>query len=345
MNKLNKDRTGIATIIILLVVVVVIAGAGVAVYVAVSGSDNSNDDNSVIAGPSVGSSYVYKAADGSTLKTEVIGNSGDKTIFNVKLKSTDGDTFLVVNKSDGKLNTDEGYTSSGSGDDLVLTWNATISGKSVEVSTKKIDGAYAISDLKVSGTVYAYDSATSNVKITTDAPSENVGESYEYSYKLSVESTFDGKTTKAQYDGKITISCIADSAGGKYVFTVKTDIKWPDGVPDSVKEQYGTSATVEYYISTTANYNLFGDSLKQLKDVLDGSSSPGTSDSDTKVYKYNTSYSNYLGSGSVNLSLEIGSTSGVLYNYSLAADTSVVLDKLTTDSHVLLEIKLTKHTH
>ncbi|MDR0887847.1 MAG: hypothetical protein LBM39_01505 [Candidatus Methanoplasma sp.] len=338
IGKMSRDGSGIATIIVLLVVVIVIVGAGAVAFIAISGSGSDEpEEKTVIAGPCISSLYVYKAEDGSTIGAEVVGNSNGLTVFNIRLKSYDGDTFLVVDKATGKLNVNADCTTDGSEDDPVRTWDIILGGTSAEVSTKKIDGAYVISDLKISDKTYVFDPETSKVIITSDEASEKVGEIYEYSYEIYYNTTAGFKTTT---EGKITITRLADAVNGKYIITVKKEITWPDDFPDSVKTRFDDTSSLEYYVTESAGYELFGETLKNL-DRLDSEYTPGTSNGeDTRIYSHISYYNMSSVTLTLNMLLEVSSPNDILYRYSLN-ETTTVLSSTTANG---VSIKLIKHT-
>jgi hypothetical protein len=339
-KRMSRDRAGVATIIILLIVVVIIAGAGVAVYVAVSGSDdNSNNDDSTpntptVSGPGIGSAFVYKTADGkSSLTTELLGETAKEYIYGIKGLAFDGSTsLLAVNKSDGKVSDTNPIRTAGSGDNKVRTWTVEFGEESADISTKKVNGAYNISEIKINSDVtYTIRTEDSTVKEPSDkAPSSNIGESFEYTVVLymNLGRMFD-KELIIDGNGTITSTRLADTADGKYIFSVVTDIKYRErGSSSGSTPGYPDEHTVEYYISSDIDNEMisfdgvdweswedWGDlsSFEKESKTIDGLGSP------VNVYEYKRTLrqEDYGVVSYTTVTIDIGISDDVLYSYSI----------------------------
>ncbi|MDR2845704.1 MAG: hypothetical protein LBV63_00315 [Candidatus Methanoplasma sp.] len=352
IKRLNKDGAGIATIIILLIVVVIIAGAGVAVYVAVSGSnDNSNDDDNTptISGPGLGSAYVYKTADGkSTLTTELLGENANEYIYNIKgLTSSSSTSLLTVNKSSGIISDVDPIRTTGSGDDKVQTWTVEFGTKSTEISIKKVDGTYNISEIKINGSgsvTYVINTAESTVKAPSGkAPSNNIGESLEYTTEINIDmGRILGEDFIIKADGKITITRLADAADGKYVFSTTTDIKytWPSSLAAYVPPIYQDEYTTEYYISSDVDYELTGlDDLDYLNTLTRTAKTIAGPDGSAYVYEYSGNLHTEIAGvvSDTSITVDIGVSDGILYHYSI--------NTTSAGSNVNIHVMYVKHTH
>ncbi|MDR0887845.1 MAG: hypothetical protein LBM39_01495 [Candidatus Methanoplasma sp.] len=346
MKKMNKDKAGIATIIILLIVVVVIAGAGVAVYVAVSGSDsNDSDDTPTISSPGLGSIFVYKAADGSSLSTEFIGNGEDVFLYSIKsLVSSGSNTLISVNKSNGYIDNDvEPKSTTGSGDDKVQTWEVAIGTKNTEISIKKIDGVYNISEIKILGTgskTYAVSTADSTIKAPSGSgTSAKIGEKFTYSIKVATATVPAVEGADFTVNGTFTITRLADSTDGNYVFSTVMNIDWPKEFPEELKV-----IKSEYTIAPDIDYRVADSDFADLTGFDRTSVTYAGPNGNVSAYKYTLTETEPALGMTVSSSIVIGVTDYLLYESTASVQFDFDASGVTYSTSSEAEVKYISHS-
>jgi hypothetical protein len=220
--------------------------------------------------------------------------------------------------------------------------------KSTEISVKKVDGAYNISEIKINGSdsvTYVISTAESTVKAPSGkAPSSNIGESFEYTMEVVVDiGVINGEYFRATADGKITITRLADAVDGKYVFSTVTDVKynWPSSISAYVPSEYQDVYTVEYYISSDVDYELTGledlDGLYSLTKTLRTIAGPEGS---VPVYEYkgNLRVEAEGTTADTAITIDIGVSDGLLYHYTVDITSS---EGASINTHVMY----VKHTY
>ncbi|MDR0888045.1 MAG: hypothetical protein LBM39_02535 [Candidatus Methanoplasma sp.] len=200
MSRINKNNEGIATIIFVAIVVIIIAAAGAALYVALA--DDSEDDCSGL-GFGIGSEFVYRSADGGVIRSEVVGDSPDRFVLLINGESVNN-VYVILNKSDGTVSwgSEHSYYAETDGDQ---SWKITADGREIELTVKKSDDIYNISDLDSNGEKYVLSDSTIE-KHDECATDPRIGEKFVYTVKSEYTVTIAGESHSVTASGTYTLT-------------------------------------------------------------------------------------------------------------------------------------------
>jgi hypothetical protein len=245
---MQKDRSGIATLLIVVIIVIILAGVAVTAYVILSSNDNGNDngngDDKPVTkqtwAPGTVMTYSLSLAGKPTgeLKIEIIGqNANEYFIKQTAVFGLEGFYGYGVDYKTlpaGAVKTGTGQFETNFGTKTLEIWEYTDpSGTTVKAYIDPTSNIMYKGESEISGLAAIYTLKGSEIK-WQDSYTESgaIGKTYKYS-------------APGGYGGEIT--CVADCMGGKY--GIKYDLKagptyflsnYPQGLPADAEDKETT---------------------------------------------------------------------------------------------------------